>query len=118
MSTLQPTSSSPRLTNKSRKNPQPAPIRQPANRSIWPVLFCQICLPGRQSASPSSFLACCENQKTNPHVGGASAAAEADLCPETESGKGLCPGTGTTNHQDRFLGQGAARGLLRENKDS
>lgn len=61
MSTLQPTSNSLRLTNKSRKNPlQPAPIRKPTNQPAASGLPFSVksCLPGRHSISPSPFLAC------------------------------------------------------------
>lgn len=57
---LQPTTTSLRLTNKSREKATARP-HLPATLSpcsIWPVQFSQFFLPGRQSASFSSFLAC------------------------------------------------------------
>jgi len=54
----------------------------------------------------------------DPHVGGASAAVEAGLSPETGGGRGPSPGTGTTNLRDLSLDQGAAPDLMTENRRS
>lgn len=48
----------------------------------------------------------------DPHAGGASAAVEAGLSPETGGGRGPSPGTGTTNLRGPSHGQGAAPGLM------
>jgi len=50
------------------------------------------------------------------HAGGASAAVEAGLSPETGGGRGPSPGTGTTNLRGPSLDQGAAPGPLTENR--
>lgn len=60
VSTLQTTSNSLRLSNKSRKNPlHPAPIRKPANQLAASGLhFPANSAPRPPAASPSPFLAC------------------------------------------------------------
>lgn len=52
----------------------------------------------------------------DPHARGASAAVEAGLSPETGGGRGLSPGTRTTNLHGPFHDQGAAPGLTTESR--
>ncbi|KAF1391640.1 hypothetical protein PFLUV_G00044190 [Perca fluviatilis] len=80
---------------------------------IQPILPTQpaVCLP----FVISSLL---KTKNTNPHAGGASAAVEAGLSPETGGGRGPYPGTGTTNLPGPSHDQGAAPGRTTESRST
>ncbi|XP_026053060.1 uncharacterized protein LOC113039366 isoform X2 [Carassius auratus] len=118
MSTLQTTSNSLRLTNKSRKNPlHPAPIRKPANQLAASGLhFPANSAPRPPAVLPFAFSSLLKTKKTNRPGGGASVVVAADLFPESVGGRDRCLVKGTTGSRDLSPDQGVVPDQMNGNE--